>query len=257
MLRFVDLGKVVFLSCHAVVMQKSFISLSGCQLSNSVRVFFFTFVVLILLLFVDNIAYWLEYVIIALLHLCLSIASSVCLLCFLRCEVREFSYGAFGALQSAKIHQKSSKINPKIKQNCQKNLRQFVQNYCLDRLFCTSCFFFPFSPFWPPFWSQVERQVGAKMEPTWASREFFLRFQRMSNFVQIFQPIMDRFFMILQPLGRQFFNVASAQIQGSNFLFFVDFGTKCEAQHPSKIIHLRAKLGQVGGMLGICWPMLA
>ena len=39
-------------------------------------------------------------------------------------------------------------------------------------------------------------QVGTKMDPRWLSKRFFYRFQGMSKFVSIFQPIWNRFFMI-------------------------------------------------------------
>ena len=39
-------------------------------------------------------------------------------------------------------------------------------------------------------------QVGAKMEPTWASRGIVWSFQEIFKFVSIFEPILDRFFMI-------------------------------------------------------------
>ena len=50
-----------------------------------------------------------------------------------------------------------------------------------------------------PCWRQVGAkvaQVGAKMEPTWASRGIVWRFQGIFKFVSIFQPILERFFMI-------------------------------------------------------------
>ena len=100
---------------------------------------------------------------------------------------------------------------------------------------CCKLFFVPFFPpffpplggilerTWAPSWSQVGSklgqvgaswgqdapccpllvqvgdkvaQVGAKMEPTWASRGTVWRFQEIFKFVSIFEPMLDRFFMI-------------------------------------------------------------
>ena len=134
----------------------------------------------------------------------------------------------FGSLKNPpKFDQKSTKMAPKINKIGPKLVSWGV----LGGSCCMFCFLLFFgrlfspsgrhfganlAPSWPqvgPSWGQVGSkmrhvgtklaqvgakvpQVGAKMDPTWASRAIVWRFQRMFKFVSIFQPILDRFFMV-------------------------------------------------------------
>ena len=191
--------------------------------------------------------------------------------------------------------QKSTKIGPKIHQNCSQNLPKLVPNSSLGGVLGRSWkmlpFYSHFSPFfrppggilertWDPSWPKLGQlgsefgqvgpkmppggaklaQVGAKvaqvrarMDPRWPSRWFFYRFQRMSKFLSIFQPIWNRFFMIFWCLGTSilvilyyvlqcFFKESPFSIFSYKCWNFVDFWTQQDPQNPSKIEDLRAKL---------------
>ena len=124
---------------------------------------FYMFVVLILLLFVDYIAYWMEYVIIALLQLCFSIESSMCLLCFLRCEVREFSYGAL-----RRPREPSPKINQNQSKNWSKLTKKIYHNYSKIGVWSNYFACFVFSSLFHPFGRPSGTKLGAKLGPSWA-----------------------------------------------------------------------------------------
>ena len=117
-----------------------------------------------------------------------------------------------GAQNPPKLVPKSSKIGPKIHQNCSKNRLLGVSWGCLVASCFLFPFFLPFSPLWAASWSELGRQVGpklgqvgsklgqvgakmrhvgaklaqvgakvaqvgTKMDPTWASRGFFFVFR--------------------------------------------------------------------------------
>ena len=106
--------------------------------------------------------------------------------------------------------------------------------------------------------------VGAKLgqlRPTWPSKLDFWsilkHFQGMFKFVSIFQPILDRFFMVLSSLGtlilvilycvlQYFFTRSLSPISSYRCWNFVDFWTQLELQNASKI-----------DFWGPSWPKLA